>query len=84
MNDFQYLLRKHTNALGLFAKVRNRLLKLEGEINDLLKRSQGQIEEATITIEKEKQALAALNTHLTDVQRSRTDVERFLPQGQTA
>jgi hypothetical protein len=77
MTQFDYLSRKHDKALGLFAKVTAKLLKLEYQISSLMTRSNESIEEANRKIEEEKQALQELQQRLEQTKRSRTAVENL-------
>jgi phage-related tail protein len=75
MTQFDYLARKHDKALGLFAKVTSKLLKLEQQISDLMTRTSESIEEANRKIEEEKKALQYLNDRLTQTKHSREKID---------
>jgi chromosome segregation ATPase len=79
VQNFDYLVRRHAKALGLFAKVTNKLKKLEAKISAIIAKSAQSIEEANKHIEDEKKNLEFLNAHLTKTQESRKSVEQFLP-----
>jgi ABC-type transporter Mla subunit MlaD len=80
MANFDYLVRKHAKALGLFAKVSAKLKKLEAKIASVMSKSQESITEAQKTIEEHKANLDVLATHLKTTQDSRAQVEQFLPK----
>jgi len=77
MSQFDYLVRKHTKALGLFAKITAKLRRLEAKIQAVMARSQTTIEEASKAIEQEKSNLAFLNEQLVKTQTSREQVEKL-------
>lgn len=79
MDKFNYLLKRRATALGLFARVAVKLRKLEDEILMLISDAHRSVKDAEEEAGKHREAISYLNTHLEETQKSRLQVERFLP-----
>ena len=80
MDEFNYLLRKRSAALGIFQKVLRKLQKLQDEINNLIANSKSEIEKAKQEIESHGKKLDYLSTTLTDTSANIAKIQEFVPQ----